>query len=71
MCVPHLLLARTPRQLNGEPARDEAAERALDVGESRERRQPSRPSLDLAWRLCTFACGSDRVTEPLRALLLE
>jgi single-stranded-DNA-specific exonuclease len=25
----------------------------------------------LAWRLCTLGCGSERVTEPLRALLLE
>jgi single-stranded-DNA-specific exonuclease len=25
----------------------------------------------LAWRLCTLACGSERVTEALRALLLE
>src|SRR5262249_12894511 len=25
----------------------------------------------LAWRLCTLACGSERVTEPLRELLLE
>ncbi len=25
----------------------------------------------LAWRLCTMACGSERVSEPLRALLLE